>query len=77
MSDDDVTHADYDQMWSELRQLIDAWHDRHSISSRGTAGLLLQYGVTFARHAREITLDQILDLVRAQWTLLEKKVGTR
>lgn len=68
MSDADVTNTHYDQLWSEMHQLADAWRDRHDISARKAAGVFLQYGVTCAQGAG-ITLDKVLGLVRAQWAL--------
>lgn len=76
MSDQHVIRTDYDQMWAELHQLIAAWHDRHEISGRAVVGLLLQYGVTFAYRTRKLYLDQVLDLVRKQWALLEREDDT-
>jgi hypothetical protein len=76
MSDNDITREHYNQMWAEMRRLADAWHDRHGISNRGAAGLFLQCGATFAYDTKELTLDQVLDLVRAQWVLV-KKGGVR
>lgn len=69
MSDQDITPANYDQLWTELAQLIEAWHDRHGISGRGAAGLFLQYGVTLAYNTRAVTLDELVELVRAQWNV--------
>lgn len=76
MSDDDITEAHYEQMWSETRQLADAWRERHDISSRGTVGIFLQYGTSLG-HGTGLTLDEVLGLVRAQWALMDKKEARR
>lgn len=81
-----ISRTDFDEMWSELHQqlhqLADAWHDRHHISGKGIAALLLQYSATFAFHTRVLTLDDVLSHVKKQWTialaeLLPKKDGTK
>ena len=72
MGNADIRKADFNQMWQAMLRLSDAWHDRHGVDGRGIAGMFLQYGVTVARTAG-IRLDEILELVRGQWTAVDKK----